>query len=45
MLNHDNAWLMDVNIVDRGSGSVGLQAEPIGGFPRLPTFGPRVRFP
>jgi hypothetical protein len=45
VLNHDNAWLMDVNIVDRTSFSSPLKAEPVGGFPRLPTFGLRVRFP
>jgi hypothetical protein len=43
-LNHNNAWFMDVNIVDRTSLSSPLKAEPVGGFPRLPTFGLRVRF-
>jgi hypothetical protein len=44
-LNHNNAWFMDVNIVDRTSFSSPLKEEPVGGFPRLPTFGIRVRFP
>jgi hypothetical protein len=35
---------MDVNIVDRTSLSSPLKAEPVGGFPRLPTFGLRVKF-
>ena len=44
VLNHNNAWFMDVNIVDRTSFSSPLKEEPVGGFPRLPTFGLRVRF-
>jgi len=43
-LNHNNAWFMDVSIVDRTSLSSPLKEEPVGGFPRLPTFGLRVRF-
>ena len=43
-LNHNNAWFMDVNIVDRTSLSSPLKEEPVGGFPRLPTFGLRFRF-
>jgi hypothetical protein len=36
---------MDANIVDRTSLSSPLKEEPVGGFPRLPTFGLRFRFP
>jgi hypothetical protein len=43
-LNHTNAWFMDVNMVDRTSLSSPLKEEPVGGFPRLPTFGLRFRF-
>jgi hypothetical protein len=43
-LNHNNAWFMDVNLVDRTSLSSPLKEEPVGGFPRLPTFGLRFRF-
>ncbi|HEY1304536.1 MAG TPA: TonB-dependent receptor [Vicinamibacterales bacterium] len=43
-LNHTNAWFMDVNLVDRTSLSSPLSEEPVGGFPRLPTFGLRFRF-
>ena len=45
MLNHNNALFMDANIVDRASLSSPLKEEPVGGFPRLATFGLRVRFP
>jgi TonB dependent receptor/TonB-dependent Receptor Plug Domain len=44
VLNHNNPWFMDVNIVDRTSLSSPLKEEPVGGFPRLPTFGLRFRF-
>jgi len=44
-LGHNNAWFMDVNMVDRTSLSSPLKEEPIGGFPRLPTVGLRFRFP
>lgn len=43
-LNHTNAWFMDVDLVDRTSFSSPLKEEPVGGFPRLPTFGVRFRF-
>ena len=43
VLNHNNAWFMDADIVGRGSGAPRLQEEPIGGFPRLVTFGLRWR--
>ena len=45
VLGRNNAWVMDVNIVDRTSFSSPLKEEPVGGLPRLPTFGLRVRFP
>ena len=45
VLKHNNALLMDVNIVDRASFSSPLKDEPVGGFPRVPTIGLRVRFP
>ena len=44
VLNHNNAWFMDANIVDGGSGSPQLQESPVGGFPHLATFGLRFRF-
>jgi hypothetical protein len=43
-LNHNNAWFMDVTMVDRTSLTSPLKEEPVGGFPRLPTFGLRFRF-
>ena len=45
VLGRNNAWVMDVNIVDRTSFSSPLKEEPVGGLPRLPTVGLRVRFP
>lgn len=44
VLKHTNAWFVDADIVDGGSGSPRLQEEPVGGFPRLVTFGLRFRF-
>jgi hypothetical protein len=44
VLNHNNAWFVDANIVGRGSGTPQLQEEPAGGLPRLATFGLRFRF-
>jgi hypothetical protein len=35
---------MDADIVDQGSGAPRLQEEPIGGLPRVVTFGLRVKF-
>jgi hypothetical protein len=43
VLKHNNAWFMDADIVDRGSGPE-LQEEPTGGLPRVVTFGLRFRF-
>ncbi len=45
VLNHNNAWFMDANIVDRSSASPRLEFSPVGGFPHLGTFGLRFRFP
>lgn len=45
VLNRRNAWFMDANIVGGGTGGLRLQEEPVGGLPRIPTFGVRVRFP
>jgi hypothetical protein len=44
-LNRKNAWFMDADIVGGGTGGLHLQEEPIGGLPRIPTFGIRVRLP
>jgi hypothetical protein len=43
VLKHTNAWFMDAEVVNRGSGPQ-LEEEPIGGLPRLVTFGLRFRF-
>jgi hypothetical protein len=43
VLNHQNAWFMDADIVGSGSGVPQLQEEPVGGFPRIVTFGLRFR--
>ena len=43
VLKHNNAWFMDADIVDRGSGPE-LREEPTGGLPRVVTFGLRFRF-
>ena len=44
VLKRRNAWFMDAEIVDSGSGSPQLNEEPIGGLPRVVTFGVRFRF-
>ena len=43
VLKHNNAWFMDADIVGDGSGMPRLQEEPVGGLPRIVTFGVRVR--
>lgn len=43
VLKRSNAWFMDADIGDRGSGPQ-LEEEPIGGLPRVVTFGLRFRF-
>lgn len=43
--NRRNAWFMDANIVGEGTGGLRLQEEPVGGLPRIPTFGVRFSFP
>ena len=45
VLNHNNAWFMDANIVDGSSASPRLEFSPVGGFPHLGTVGLRFRFP
>jgi hypothetical protein len=45
VLNRRNAWFMDANIVAGEAGGLRLQEEPVGGLPRIPTFGVRFRFP
>ena len=45
VLNRKNAWFMDANIVGGGPGAgPRLQEEPVGGLPRIVTFGVRFRF-
>ena len=44
VLKRNNAWFMDADIVDQGSGAPRVQEEPIGGLPRVVTFGLRFRF-
>jgi hypothetical protein len=45
VLKHNNAWFVDADIVqDQGSGMPRLQEEPVGGIPRVVTFGLRYRF-
>jgi hypothetical protein len=43
-LKHNNAWFVNAEIVDDGAGGPRLQEEPIGGLPRVVTFGLRFRF-
>jgi TonB dependent receptor/TonB-dependent Receptor Plug Domain len=43
VLNHANAWFVDAEVVNDGSGAR-IQEEPLGGMPRLATFGLRFRF-
>ena len=45
VLNHTNPFFIDADVVDIGSGTPRLQEDPVGGFPRLVTFGLRFRFP
>jgi hypothetical protein len=42
VLKHNNAWFMDADIVP-GPDGPRLQEEPVGGLPRIVTFGLRVR--
>jgi hypothetical protein len=44
-LNRKNAFFVDANIVGGGTGGLRLEEEPVGGLPRIPTFGVRFRFP
>jgi hypothetical protein len=44
VLKHNNAWFMDADIVDEGSAAPRLQEDPVGGLPRVVTFGLRFRF-
>jgi len=41
---HTNAWFMDADLVGQGPGGPVLEETPIGGLPRVVTFGIRVRF-
>jgi hypothetical protein len=43
VLKHKNAWFMNADVVIQGSGPQ-LEEEPVGGLPRLVTFGLRFRF-
>ena len=45
VLKHKNAWFMDVDIVGDGLGSAAAGRRPVGGLPRIVTFGLRFRFP
>ena len=45
LLGRNNAWFVDANIVSDGAGTLRLEEEPVGGLPRIVTFGIRVRFP
>ena len=44
VLNHKNAFFVDADLVNEGSG-VTIKEEPVGGLPHLVTFGVRFRFP
>jgi hypothetical protein len=44
VLKHKNAWFMDADLVSNGSGAPRLEEEPVGGLPRIVTFGLRFRF-
>jgi hypothetical protein len=44
VLKHKNAWFMDADLVSNGSGAPLLEEEPVGGLPRIVTFGLRFRF-
>ncbi len=44
VLKHTNAWFMDADIVSDGAGPPRVQEEPVGGLPRIVTFGLRFRF-
>jgi hypothetical protein len=43
LLNRKNAWFMDAERVGTGTGQSDLKDVPIGGLPRVVTFGVRVR--
>jgi hypothetical protein len=45
VLNRRNAFFVDANIVGGGAEGLRLEEQPVGGIPRIPTFGIRVRFP
>jgi hypothetical protein len=44
VLNHNNAFFVDASLVNEGSGVI-IREEPVGGLPRVFTFGVRFRFP
>jgi hypothetical protein len=44
VLKHKNAWFMDADFVEDGAGALRVEEEPVGGLPRIVTFGLRVRF-
>ena len=44
VLKHKNAWFMDADLVDEGAGAARVEEEPVGGLPRIVTFGLRFRF-
>jgi hypothetical protein len=44
VLKHNNPWFVDADIVDQRSGAPRLKEEPVGGLPRVVTFGLRFRF-
>jgi hypothetical protein len=44
VLKHKNAWFMDADLVTDASGAPRLEEEPVGGLPRIVTFGLRFRF-
>jgi hypothetical protein len=44
VLNHKNVFFVDATLVNQGSG-VGIKEDPVGGFPRIATFGVRFKFP
>jgi hypothetical protein len=44
VLTHNNPWFIDADVVNDGSGVPRVEEEPVGGLPRVVTFGLRVRF-
>ncbi len=44
VLKHKNAWFMDADLVGDGASLPRVQEEPVGGLPRIVTFGLRFRF-